>query len=96
MATFSATKDPTEVLDYGIDYTALFNEVTPADSISLSAWAVSPTGELLIDSSGTNGNIAEVWLSGGVLNRKYDVTNTVTTTNGRVFERTIKVTMKNK
>jgi hypothetical protein len=94
--TFKVTKDPSEVLDYNIDYSKVFN-IVPADAISTSSWAVtSAATDISIDSSSHDGVIATAWLSGGTPGRRYWVTNTVGTTGGRTYERTIEVSIQNK
>lgn len=96
--TFSRTKDPAEVLDYSIDYSPVLQAVTPVDSISTSNWRIdAPVYDLVIDSDSHNGLIATVWLSGGTrLGARHKVVNTIVTTEGRTFERTIELKVLNK
>lgn len=99
--TFKVTKDPSEVLDYSIDYSRPFNATTPVDSILASTWAIeknSTTDPLVIDSNTFDATHATVWLSGGRKGYKYKVTNHIETnsTPKREYERTIEVKLDDK
>ena len=97
--SFNATKDPSEILDYGIDYSRPFNASTPVDAISTTGWVIennTSTDPLVIDSNTHDGIIATVWLSGGRKGATYRVVNTITTTGGRTYERTIRVKLLDK
>jgi hypothetical protein len=95
---FCAVKDPEEVLDYNIDYTVLLQETEPDDAIATSTWSIlHDDGSLLIDTDAHDGLIATVWLSaGGKLGSFWKVTNHITTTAGREYERTITVWIQSK
>lgn len=75
-------KDPDDVLDYGIDWTA---EIAEGDSIATSEWL--PDDGLTAGETGISGTITTVWLSGGQDGRVYRVTNRVTTAAGRRMDR---------
>lgn len=77
-------KDPSDVLDYAIDWTNELDEET----IVGSSWAVSHAS-LVIDSDTIAGARAVVWLSDGLAGFLYAVTNTITTSAGRTFERSV-------
>lgn len=90
-------KDPNSVLDYTIrwgtlarvgDY--LFDQST--DSIATSTWTV-PAG-LTEDSSSNTSLTSTIWLSGGTSGNSYEVTNRITTTGGRTFDRSIRIRVK--
>lgn len=72
-------KDPDEVLDY----TRVWD--LDGDTIATSTFLV-PTG-LTKDSETNDATTATVWLSGGTAFRTYIVTNRITTTGGRTFDR---------
>lgn len=78
-------KGPTGVLDYTNDWTAEL----ASDTIATSTWALG-AGEqdLTIDSESETTTATTVWLSGGVRNREYEVTNTITTAGNRTHQRT--------
>lgn len=84
--TFKATKDPSSVLDYQLDWSAW---LAGNDTISTSTWSASG---ITIDSDANTSTSATVWLSGGVAGNKYRVTNRIVTAGGRTAERTIEVT----
>ena len=80
MNTF--TKQPADVLDYGVDLTKW---LVTGDTVSSATAAVSPSGLTI---SVTNGTTSEpkVWASGGDDGTEYQITLTVVTTGGRTKE----------
>lgn len=89
--TFRITKDPDAVLDYSIDWATWLD----GDTISTSDWFVVGSG-LTVDSDSNSSTAATVWLSGGVLGRRYVVTNRITTAAGRIDDRSVAVLMEEK
>ncbi|MGV1048216.1 MAG: hypothetical protein ACOYD4_06805 [Solirubrobacterales bacterium] len=81
----SYIKDPDATLDYTVDWSQWLGE----DTIDVSDWVVA-TG-LTEDSATNTTTTATIWLTGGVPGQNYDVTNRITTTGGRVDDRTIRV-----
>ena len=79
-------KDPAEVKDYGIDWTAHLDD---GDTVVLSEWVV-PDG-LTAGEEELVGAVSKIWLSGGTAAEDYTVTNHVTTSAGREFERSFEV-----
>ena len=85
-----AAKDPSDVLDYQLD-------IGPAvagndgDSIATLDVEVAPNnpGDLAINSTTTDGNVAVLWLSGGQSGTVYTVTLMITTVNGRGLQRSV-------
>ena len=92
MATFEAIKDPDEILDYKIDW----SQWLETDTIANSQYFVYPTGSLIIDSDSYTSDQTIIWLSGGTLNRTYQVTNRITTNGGRTADRTISMEIKSR
>ena len=90
MTTYNVTKDPQAVLDYGFDWTAWLN----GDTIVASVWAVE--GGITLDSESETATATIIWLSGGTAGVKYECTNTITTTAGRVDERTLYVRVQDR
>jgi hypothetical protein len=76
-------KDPEEVVDYQIDWTATLG----VDTIATSAWVV-PVG-ITKDSDSNTTTAAVVWISGGTDGQRYDLKNTITTAAGRTYEENI-------
>lgn len=86
-------KDPDAELDYARDWSAWLAD---GETISSSTWTI-PTGLL----PGTGGQITEptkatVWIKGGTVGQEYAVANRITTSAGRVDERTfvIRITQR--
>lgn len=84
---YSATKDPQATLDYRIDWSAWLG----TDTISAVTWTV-PSGITQTATSNTT-TTATVWLAGGEAGTDYVVTCRVTTTAGRVDERSIVISV---
>lgn len=79
------TKDPDAVLDYEVDWTAWLGD----DTIASSIWLVG-TGITQETASNTTTS-ATIWLSGGTAGSAYQVTNRITTTAGRVNDKTLTI-----
>lgn len=75
-------KDADSILDFSVD---LSNLLQTGESISTSVWTV-PTGITQVTETETT-SIATIWLSGGTLNSRYTLKNTVVTnsTPARTF-----------
>jgi hypothetical protein len=84
-------KDPSSVLDYGLDWTPLLH----GDSIVASSWSVknSPGGpdDLHVAAQWFEPTLALVWLTGGVLGSIYLARNTIGTAGGRTEVRNVRV-----
>lgn len=78
------SKDPDEILDYRVDWTARL----AGDTILTSTWAL-PTGITKVTDSTDNVNTTTIWFSGGVDGKTYACTNHITTAGGRTMEQTI-------
>jgi|NOAtaT_7_FD_contig_111_419445_length_1406_multi_2_in_0_out_0_2 hypothetical protein len=86
MATIgTAIKDPQATLDYPINWAPWLT----TDTISSVVWTV-PTGITQTATSNTT-TTATIWLSGGEVGTEYTVTCRVTTTAGRIDERSIAI-----
>lgn len=84
----SYIKDPSAKLDYSIDW----SEWLPTgDAISTATWTV--TGATLVSSSTASG-IATAWIEGGTEGTDATATCRVTTTAGRIDERTIRIQIR--
>ena len=87
------SKDPDEVLDYEINWTARL----AGDTISSSEW-VLPTADavdpLVLDSDNNDTTSATAWLSGGKLGKSYEITNRVVTATGRTMDQIVVLNIK--
>ena len=91
-------KQPHEILDYDVDFTA-FLAITPADTLSTATSAISGgtaslTDYLTIDTTVVATPIVKVWLSKGQTGNKYKVTVIATTVGGRVKEHEFYIKVK--
>ena len=84
-------KDPQAVLDWTWDWTTWLQ---PNEQLTSSAFAATPG--ITIDSISNSTNKATVWLSGGTPGIPYQVTNTITTNQGRTDERSITIRVKDR
>lgn len=82
-------KDPSEVKDYAIDWSA---HLADSETITTSSWVVA-TG-LTKDSDSATTTTTTVWLSGGTAGVPYRATNHVVTNQGREFERSFEVNVQ--
>ncbi len=85
-------KDPADVLDYSIDWSA----VVLTDTISTSTWPPVTGLTSGPPASSFAGKVTTVWLSGGTAGTTYPVVNRIVTAAGRTIERTIHVRVKDR
>ena len=82
---------PLSNLDYGFDWTQW---LAAGENISISTWDIdsglTPSGAQVIS------NVTSVLVTGGVAGISYKLKNTITTTDGRVDSRTIRLSCKNR
>jgi hypothetical protein len=90
------SKDPDEVLDYKLDWLGTASDPGPlyglSDIISNSLW-VLPSG-ISKESDTHDDGSTTIWLSGGSAGETYQILNRITTADGRVFDQTVKLPMK--
>ena len=79
-------KDPNAVLDYWVDWTDWMAE---GDTINTSEWIVA-TG-ITKNADTKDLTMTAIWLSGGTAGTDYQVTNRITTLDGRTDDRTITI-----
>jgi hypothetical protein len=86
------TQDPSANLDYAVDFTAWL----PAGD-TISTFTVIADSGISATKSNTlsTATIAVIWVSGGVVGLVYTVTVRVTTTIGRVDDRTFYMRINN-
>lgn len=81
-------KDPDATLDYTVDWTSWIG----ADTIATVTWTVASG---ITNSATSNTTLtATIWLSGGTVGQTYAIACKITTTAGRIDERTFTVTVK--
>jgi hypothetical protein len=87
------TKDPNAKLPFSVDWTAWL--AAEQDTAESAAWTV-PAGltQEVSPAPSLSGGKTTVWLSGGTADQNYDVTCRLTTTGGRVDERTITIQVR--
>lgn len=83
---YTFLKDPEAVLDYTIDWSGW---IASGDAITASEWTAS-NGLTVVEHS-FNGSTTTVKVSGGVAGAHFLLTNTITTDDGRIDERTIRL-----
>lgn len=83
-------KDPNEVLDYIIDWSARLE----TDTISTSTWIV-PSGITKNSDSHTT-TTTTAWLQGGTEGDSYSLVNRVVTAASRTMDQTVKLKVKSK
>ncbi len=90
MAIKSFVQDPDAVLDYKIDYTRWLGD----DVIISSTWTAD-AGITITDPAATyTTKAATVWVSGGTVGTRYNLTNSITTQSGREDDRTITIVIR--
>jgi hypothetical protein len=85
------TKDPSAVLDFGFDWSSW---LATGETIESAVWTV-PAG-LTKGSSSISGAVTVIWLSGGDNGTNHRVTCRITTSQGRVDERSFVVTVNDR
>lgn len=84
-------KDPDATLDWTMDW----NEwLGPLETIAQSTWEVSP-GITIVTESNTQ-KTAVVWLSGGTEGQVYRITNRITSSDGRIDDRSFTLRCTNR
>lgn len=94
-------KDPAERLDYGFNLAAPPPKgpwLTTGDTVTASTWAITAgtDGALTIENPDFTTTSTRCWLVGGTLGQDYTVTNHATTAQGRQFERSIIIKIRNR
>lgn len=84
-------KDPNAVLDFYLDYT---DWLEGADTLASTAWTIP--GGITKDSDTVTASLVGIWLSAGVDATTYDLLCRVTTTAGRIDDRTVRVIVGNR
>lgn len=83
-------KDPNEILDYAIDWSARLG----VDTVASSTWTV-PTG-LNQQSASFTDTMTVIWLTAGADGAHYEILNRITTAGGRTMDQTVRLRIKEK
>jgi len=84
-------KDPDEVLDYLLDWSAV--PLENGETISESTWESDVSG-IAIGSSSIVDCSTVVWLSGGVAGTSYKLTNHIVTSEAREYDQSVTIRVK--
>lgn len=79
-------KDPGAILDYTINWGGGY--LQSGESVSTSVWSIFPSDITQVIASNTASS-ASITVSGGVVGRLYQLSNRITTSQGRTDERSI-------
>lgn len=91
MVAADYTKDADAVLDWKWDWSAWL-----ATGETISASTMTASAGITINSSTNTSTTATVWLSGGTPGTPYLVSNRITTSAGRIDERSITIRVTNR
>lgn len=92
MATITDwVKDPDATLDWRWDWSEWL-----ADGEVIIASTMTVSAGLVMDSNSFSATSTTVWLSGGTAGQPYSVANRITTSAGRIDERTITIRVTNR
>lgn len=83
MATATFTKDPDATLDFSVDWSSWLADAETIDSLDVSATGVD------VESSSNSNGVTTAWVSGGTVNEQATIRFRVTTSAGRIDDRTI-------
>lgn len=94
-------KQPAEVKDYPIDYSAWLAEISGGDTITAASASVvclddATNTALVVDRVALSATAISVWLSSGTADKKYKVTVNVTTAGGRLDQSEFIVKVKDR
>lgn len=85
-------KDPDEILDFSIDWSARLD----GDTISTVTWANATPAGLTRTAQQTSGAVTTAFFSGGTEGETYFVTCTIDTAGGRRMQETAKLKIKSR
>lgn len=84
-------KDPEEELDFDIDWAGTADDPGRAynDPLISSEWFIDTPndGALILGTDVWSAIATKIWVTGGTLNKRYQVTNRVETVGGRIMDK---------
>ena len=83
-------KDPDARLDYGFDWSKWLK----ADTISASSWFVPVGIDEATPAPSFTATDTTIWIDGGTVGQSYDLINSIQTAAGRLEDRTLRLTVK--
>lgn len=94
--TMPSPMDPNDRADYDVSFAAeLAGRLTGGGDDSITSHtAVAITPGITVDSSSHSANVVKVWLTGGEIGEKYLIEVEVVTADGRTYNRSFKVKVK--
>jgi hypothetical protein len=84
-------KDPNEFLDYQFNWTSCLEA---GETIATSEYTT--TGSVTISDESISGALTTFWLSGGISGEACDITNRITTSEGRIHDCTARLRVRNR
>jgi hypothetical protein len=85
-------KDPNEVLDYDVDWT---DRLEAGETITTSTFTVA-SGDVVVDDDSDAAGVCTVWLSGGTVGTACVILNRIETSEGRIYDQSIKLRIRTK
>lgn len=82
---------PGAILDYAFNWAEWLQQ---GETIPTSVWSITPS--LTLNNEQNQSGVTSVFVNGGVVNKIYYLTNTITTSVGRTDSRTIVLSCQNK
>ena len=92
MSVKTYLKDPSAFLDYSLDWS---DWLATGETIITSTWATS-SADITLSLGANSGTITTIWAAGGVAEKDYTITNTITTGATRVDQRSITLTCEDR
>ncbi len=86
-------KDPGAVLDYSIDWGTGY--LQSGETLSSSIWTIFPA-DMTQNSASNAAGVTSITVSGGAVGQIYQLTNRITTSQGRTDERSITVRVEHR
>jgi hypothetical protein len=86
-------KDPDDIDAFSLDWSTRL----ASETIASSLWVIDPADgatPLTNESQSNTTAITTIWLSGGVEDESYALTNRITTTAGRTLDQTVRLKVK--
>lgn len=85
MSSWPLPKDPDEELDYQFDWSA---RLETGETISASTFASTGSSTIVLDRNTIAGGLTTFWAKGGVAGEVVQITNRITTSVGRKYDKT--------